>query len=291
MIWISTVGAVVRDTDAEIYLQVTAASQLGFETAVYQLRMDIDAYRVDAAESILRKFVQGGSLPGFPTMYGHRHSSGTFPPQAADCISFLGHIGLLSFGAMPSNMKELVEQWVPRSRRIDTLLPMPYMISYSHLMNHICMTLDPSQVRSMTVPAGQLLLEESSHNSEIMFVVQGACSMSVRGTTIGCLGPGHFFGETQFLVPGLARETVTAETPVFAVAMNKVALMINIQSKAALYLYFLARTLDIHISAVYCINYVEVIDALREFGHIMASRAGITLPPWVFSALQPISPL
>jgi len=70
------------------------------------------------------------------------------------------------------------------------------------------------------VPAGKHLVEQGRFAHEFFVIESGTADVLVDGESVSELGPGDFFGEIALLEPQRRTATVTATTPVTAIAMH-----------------------------------------------------------------------
>ena len=68
--------------------------------------------------------------------------------------------------------------------------------------------------KERSVGPGVSLVREGQMSGVGFFViVEGTASVSVKGTTLTCLGPGDYFGELAMISEQVRTATVTADTP------------------------------------------------------------------------------
>src|SRR2546423_6731398 len=71
------------------------------------------------------------------------------------------------------------------------------------------------------VPAGKHLVEQGRFAHEFFAIVSGTAEVLVDGERVAELGPGDFFGEIALLEHQRRSATVTATTPITAIAMHE----------------------------------------------------------------------
>ena len=72
----------------------------------------------------------------------------------------------------------------------------------------------------ISLPAGAVLCREGTKGLEAFVIVEGEAEVTVDGRTIARLGPGAFCGEMALVERGVRTATVTAITPMEALAMS-----------------------------------------------------------------------
>ena len=70
------------------------------------------------------------------------------------------------------------------------------------------------------VPAGKHLVEQGRFAHEFFVIESGTADVFVDGAKVADLGAGDFFGEIALIEPQRRTATVTASTPVTAIAMH-----------------------------------------------------------------------
>jgi CRP/FNR family cyclic AMP-dependent transcriptional regulator len=71
------------------------------------------------------------------------------------------------------------------------------------------------------VPAGKHLVEQGRFAHEFFAIVSGTAEVLVDGEKVAELGPGDFFGEIALLEHQRRTATVTATSPITAIAMHE----------------------------------------------------------------------
>lgn len=76
-------------------------------------------------------------------------------------------------------------------------------------------------VTPLEIPAGRVLMRQGAPGSEAMLVLEGEVLVERDGEAVAILGPGSVVGEAALLANQPRNATVTAASPVLAVAMSR----------------------------------------------------------------------
>ena len=77
------------------------------------------------------------------------------------------------------------------------------------------------EFRGRAVPAGAQIVEQGKYGREFFVVVSGTARCEVDGREIRKFGPGSFFGELALLAGGPRSATITAETPMELLVLDR----------------------------------------------------------------------
>ena len=77
------------------------------------------------------------------------------------------------------------------------------------------------QFKLRKVPDGKRLTAQGEYGREFYVVVSGSARCDVDGRTIRTFGPGAFFGELALLAGGPRSATITAETPMELLVLDR----------------------------------------------------------------------
>ena len=77
------------------------------------------------------------------------------------------------------------------------------------------------EFKSRAVPAGAQIVEQGKYGREFFVVVSGTARCEVDGREIRKFGPGSFFGELALLAGGPRSATITVETPMELLVLDR----------------------------------------------------------------------
>ena len=77
------------------------------------------------------------------------------------------------------------------------------------------------QFKNRKVPEGEQLSKQGEYGRDFYVVVSGSARCEVDGREIRTFGPGSFFGELALLAGGRRSATITAETPMELLVLDR----------------------------------------------------------------------
>jgi CRP-like cAMP-binding protein len=73
----------------------------------------------------------------------------------------------------------------------------------------------------LSVDAGRVLAREDEIGNDFVVVAEGEAEASIRGAVVSKIGPGSFFGEMALLDGGPRTATVTSQTPMLLLVLDR----------------------------------------------------------------------